>query len=443
MTKAEKEKLEKDTEELVTANLPIPKEIKAFYKKCVEPSIGRGYEYAEYITERKGRLLQRIFCFQVFGLGGKKPRVREIARRYEGGKLVCSNLIGGYMSNPYLPDTAHSEEMHESGWDPKYAGVVQGNTKANFTNPYICVNEKSMMKKYPYCAYDQYRGYLCMFKYLCAYRKYPLIELLVKAGYANFVPFAGWLDMNGKTVRQIFKVKQDFAAEYLKHGSSYDLSILRKNEWIDSADKLVSYEKVLHDDLRSNFSDEELRYVACQRSDLQTYKDYLRIADLLAYPLHEKRYKYPKNLKEAHDEASKTYKVILDAKNDAAIKAVSEQCGKLAFAKNGYCIFPLSCSQDLIDESAALNHCVRSYVDRVVKGESLILFVRKESDPGKPFVTLELVKPKNVDTSLPLEKQFTKISQVHGLRNAAPDADTAKFIMSWKKENHLTGWKAA
>ena len=40
-------------------------------------------------------------------------------------------------------------------------------------------------------------------------------------------------------------------------------------------------------------------------------------------------------------------------------------------------------------EGEALGHCVATYVDKVAEGKTLIFFIRRESEPDKPFFTLE------------------------------------------------------
>ena len=48
--------------------------------------------------------------------------------------------------------------------------------------------------------------------------------------------------------------------------------------------------------------------------------------------------------------------------------------------------------KELNCESSALNHCVRTYGDKVSRGETVIYFIRRKDEPDKPFYTLE-IKP--------------------------------------------------
>lgn len=46
--------------------------------------------------------------------------------------------------------------------------------------------------------------------------------------------------------------------------------------------------------------------------------------------------------------------------------------------------------KDIIDEGAALNHCVASYADRHISGVLAIVFLRRISDPDTPYYTMEI-----------------------------------------------------
>jgi hypothetical protein len=50
---------------------------------------------------------------------------------------------------------------------------------------------------------------------------------------------------------------------------------------------------------------------------------------------------------------------------------------------------------DLIKEGIIMHHCVGSYVDDVLRGKCLIVFVRKKENPNLPYITCELKKTNN------------------------------------------------
>jgi hypothetical protein len=47
-------------------------------------------------------------------------------------------------------------------------------------------------------------------------------------------------------------------------------------------------------------------------------------------------------------------------------------------------------TEEIISEGSKMNHCVGSYIDNVMNGNSVILFMRKKSVPEKPYVTIEV-----------------------------------------------------
>jgi len=199
------------------------------------------------------------------------------------------------------------------------------------------------------------------------------------------------------------------------------------------------YKSVKERDYCKTLTKEDYKYIALSNGDYYTYEDYLRMAGKLGYPLNEKRYKYPEDLRAAHDEADRKLDIENVRKQDKGIKSLVNKMQGLCYEKDGYTIFPLSCAEDLINESKALDHCVRQYVDRVARHESLIMFVRKVDERDKPFVTLELVKDKNTKAKS-FMKQFKRITQVYGAEDSEVDNDTARFVMDWKQHFNLTGW---
>jgi hypothetical protein len=51
-----------------------------------------------------------------------------------------------------------------------------------------------------------------------------------------------------------------------------------------------------------------------------------------------------------------------------------------------------TCGQDIVDEGKNMHHCVGSYVDRVIRGETFICFIRKKSAPDECYLTCQVTK---------------------------------------------------
>lgn len=131
-----------------------------------------------------------------------------------------------------------------------------------------------------------------------------------------------------------------------------------------------------------------LRYLSEGR-DAQTWRDYLEDCVELGLDLDDHAVLFPKNLDAAHH---RTISQIEYKKNAALGESFAKRLGplkKLAWAADGLLIRPPADAGDLIFEGKVLHHCVGGYVSRMAKGETVILFLRRESEPDKPFYTLE------------------------------------------------------
>jgi len=81
---------------------------------------------------------------------------------------------------------------------------------------------------------------------------------------------------------------------------------------------------------------------------------------------------------------------------------------------------------DLIEEGVKLNHCVKTFIDSVACGKTMILFIRRNENISKPFYTLEI--------------RDGEIRQCHGFDNCDIDQcdGLTEFIERFSKEKHLT-----
>lgn len=121
--------------------------------------------------------------------------------------------------------------------------------------------------------------------------------------------------------------------------------------------------------------------------DISIYRDY--IEDLKTLKLKFNRYNLcNKDYHERHLELTKKIKKIQNAKKDQLLKKAYEGLQE-ALINDVYIKIPHSL-EDLVEEGKTLHHCVGngSYANRIIKGESKILFVRKE--PEKPLLTAEV-----------------------------------------------------
>lgn len=97
---------------------------------------------------------------------------------------------------------------------------------------------------------------------------------------------------------------------------------------------------------------------------------------------------YSSYLKQTHDIASRNYKLYVSEQDE---KKFEEHYKDVNAAYYGdYVIMPPKNTKDVRQEGNSLNHCVASYIKRIIDGETTILFLRKKDKKDESLVTLEV-----------------------------------------------------
>ena len=156
------------------------------------------------------------------------------------------------------------------------------------------------------------------------------------------------------------------------------------------------------------------------RDVLSDYRDYLLICEGLSYDLSNSFILFPKDLKQAHNQAAKLSTEQKTKLYDYHIARKYETLSsQYSFRKSGMMIVAPKTAQEIVKEGQSLHHCVGTYVERMVKDECQILFLRKEEAPDKSFFTIEL--------------RDGQIQQVRGSYNVSPPPQVEKFLKLWQK----------
>ena len=440
----------KDTkllEELGDTKLKWPKGLRKYiYKKTMYKTTNKCTTYYVNTLEiwRK-RLLMRTFAFCVpkgvdrpFNMG-----IQEVCRRLEGEKevLLCqieNRSMGG--RTVYFTETGKWITRKERS--SYYAWYTGGKSNWWFFD-YDMFDYKEWMKKLeiPYCGYDSpnYEYKMPFFQYVELYKKYPKIELLAKGGMWKLITGARYLNLKGKSFEQIFKIPASWK-KHIKELEISDILIIRKND-IHTMNELIYLKKASMSNLKyikKYFNNKTLKYVdkylldhSVSISDFpfNEYNDYLRMAEETGCQMERNIVLFPKDLHEAHDDIHCKYREFKDKEVNKGIEKTAKNLMKYKFNLDGLFIVPAMNNKELIDESRVLDHCVRTYASRVSKGETGIMFIRKEAEPKKPFVTLEL--------------KGKKVIQVRGYRNniSIPlDQSVIDFVHKWEQEFRLEGF---
>ena len=107
--------------------------------------------------------------------------------------------------------------------------------------------------------------------------------------------------------------------------------------------------------------------------------------------MSDSRILYPTDLARAHVRTSSLIRIKANEETEIGVAKAFAKYHKLCEYDNGkLCVIvPESC-EDIIYEGKVQSHCVGKYVERVAKGEDVVLFVRRSNEKDKPFYTMEI-----------------------------------------------------
>lgn len=285
-----------------------------------------------------------------------------------------------------------------------------------------------------------------LIRYLSDFLKYPAIEILEKSGFETIVANRAngvkskYINIRAKDLRKILKVDGADVKALRQIDPSIGFmeslhQIRKKAPWAKVEDiaelgaimgRFVDARKMAMVETHTDMSKLYRRLLEERRAtgDLVTlgdYADYLEAVVRLGRRL-DKRTLYPKNFLEAHDQAmqeAEENKSSIDAANFARFQ--TEITGMTEpYISGDLLIRPAKTPQELRNESQALNHCVRTYVEDVSAGRTSILFIRKTEAPEKPYYTLEL-------------NREGRVVQCRGFKNKAYPLEVGKFIHEWEQ----------
>lgn len=294
--------------------------------------------------------------------------------------------------------------------------------------------------------WDEYDTSQRLIAYISEFLKYPAIELLEKAGFETLVMNRASgartraMNIKGKDLRSILRLNKA-EIRYLKErdpttGDLENIRMVRKY-WPaarieDIEDICRAFPRYLRDETINLISKEaewpkvlkmllEEYRATGDAYTVQDYGDYLGWINKLGIR-KDKRVIYPKNFGQAHDTVMEQYEEAKDSVVLEAFKTAETTITGMTepFVLGNLMIRPAASPSELQKESKALNHCVRTYVDRVASGKTSILFIRKVEEPDTPWFTLEL------DCS-------GRVVQCRGDHNRTYPEEVGAFIDKWMK----------
>ena len=304
--------------------------------------------------------------------------------------------------------------------------------------------------------------------FLSAYIKRPKIEHLIKMKLYRLVSgiiYGGYsysalqaINFNGENMRAILGIDRPYFPVLRELDPSIDqLHLIRQLlqadhkpsteqiKWFiaskitnaDAAKELLAHMSVhkLQRYVEQQFAPED--EAALKRVDyykmntlITDYHDYLCMCKELQYDVKNSFILFPRELKAAHDSVAKTLKDKRTAEHEKAIAGSFDEWQKrYQYQSKELMMIPPHSAKEIVDEGAALHHCVRLYVKNVAEKKSVILFVRSVDEPDKSLCTVEV--------------KDGQVTQARGFDNEEPPAQITAFIEQWKQRVLYASDKAA
>lgn len=307
-------------------------------------------------------------------------------------------------------------------------------------------------------------GYRNAIYFLEYHAKYPVIEFLWKTGYRNIVH------------NRIFGMDREnrnailWERKKLKECFKFPLRILKlmpPEEWKLDDVKRANY---LWKNYGERITDAEMQTALQSRTDVQSltgampyagigkilkyiqkqtekrkgeerdttytpegiiraYRDYLRECEQLHFDLHDKEILFPKDLTAAHARTMAQVEFEKNKADQEKFRKAVEKLEKFAWSEGEFFIRPAREQMELTAEGKALHHCVGGYIRDMAEEKTAIFFLRKVSEPDKPFYTLELQKK--------------RVIQCRTEHNASYDRkpDVKNFVDMWMEKIVKSGGK--
>lgn len=156
------------------------------------------------------------------------------------------------------------------------------------------------------------------------------------------------------------------------------------------------------------------------RQTASDYRDYLEMCENCGIDLSSSYHLFPQNLTERHNSLVELNRAAVKEARDRKIQELFPVLQKkYGWERNGWLVVPPRDAAEISAEAGALHHCVNTYISRVAEMSTVILFIRRSSDPKKPCFTMEV--------------KHGGIAQVRGFKNCDPTEEVNDFLSEWEK----------
>ena len=284
--------------------------------------------------------------------------------------------------------------------------------------------------------------------YIKNYRYNRGLEQIVKCGFYKIAEGclgygkADYLDLGEKSARKILNLSKEYFKLLWGTDPSpreYEITVEMQEMNIHPKREEIAY--LAKVDTKRNFAiyirhttiHKMLRYMKenlqSNQELIREYHDYLQMAAGLGYNLNDEYILFPKDMQQRHGQY-----VEEERERKQEIKRMDDEKKKMelqkTIQKNRWECYEMESDTLLIrlpkdpgeirKEGNELHHCVSTYIDRMVKGETCIVFIRRKDDPGQSYYTMEV--------------QSGRVVQCRGKYNADMTEEVKEFVTVFKRK---------
>lgn len=414
---------------------------------------GRTTSISTYVIFENTNLPENDLLLRVFNVQhtydtakGLESNVWEYQRIFFGKKINVYN-IGSRHSHSTTPkkekgsirDLSHSL----NGWRCD-AKTIQADEEIRDIIRNSCLMFSGLVESYG-LGDKRYRGVepAPSVKYIMAWYKNPNIELIMKANMITILDrlmqdpaligtgntladalmvapavakMAAKLDLDHGTLSNLsamYNADNTLTAEQFKHfmdaglqahslvqlKTTYNISYAQADSYLQSAYNHQCIEK---------------------REAMTLWLDYLRMATALKIDLNDKTRKYPGSLKKEHDVATFAYRAVQIEIDKEQFATQAEQNAFYEYSYKDLVVVIPRTPQDIVEEATKQKNCLRSYVERVKNGDTVVAFIRRKIMPDATYVTAEV--------------HDGRLTQLKGYCNSNPrNKELVEFVQHWAK----------
>lgn len=404
----------------------IPKEVQDWSDKHAN---NWSFSFVSFLSYRYGEVVERTFGTRRYAKGGVK--ITEVRRRATGKhETIVKNLLYGGMSG-YIPVFEKEDRYSHNSWHCRVFSKDDFDQWYDTSAPCnfwcVCLNPELLGKieEFKYCGYSQGD----VIEYLNKYRENPMVEVFGKME----LPLSSILMRKAEKDKRFRTFLCKNVTDVCIYGSratayAYDHRMgiyeasnkLKKTR--QACSKIPQLRKTGIDSIRA------LDYCETNGIGCRVYNDYLEAIKGLQMDLTDTKNTFPKDFATMHDLRISEYE-SLKAKQDRekrkelyeSFAKAGEKATAYEYSHNGYSLIAPRDIGDLKKEGGVLGHCVgkMGYDKKMADGRIVIMFLRQDTAPGTPFVTIEF------------DLKQAKLLQAYGKSNSKPTFEAMVVIDEW------------